>query len=1110
MADVVPEPLKFPRSEPETPHVPGYAIEEVVGRGATGTVYRARQLAVDREVALKVLHPELSGRPRIVRRLQREARTTARLAHPNIVTAIDMGEIDGRWWYAMEFVEGPSLSLRLRQEGRLKEREALRLFIPLCDALEHLWEHGVVHRDIKPGNILIDRGGRALLADLGLAFADDDPELTGQGGTLGTPNYSSPEQAVDPTTADVRSDIWSFGATLYHTVCGLTPFRGDSAAEVLSGVLYGRIPDPLELEPSLSKGLALVLRKCLTREPLRRYQTPRELLLDLERVRERRQPNVRRRTLDPVQRRGRSWLLGALAGLGLVLALSLWWWLGSLGHQEARLSDAAAAEPEVFEPLEAIARRRDERPEALGTHLRELLALRAGLPTDQLERWNELQAGMRAKLRRRVEALQGEIERETTAELESKDYAAAWDTLENEMGPRLLRATGFRLPDLEGEGVFLGPWADRLGLEITTQTATAVDDRGRAVEQWGDGLVVDVEELRAQRRWRSARDRIPADDQGILAAVSFGDHRFRSEQLDEGLLEVRSVLYTLKLRLEDDWREADRQLRQWVDERAQTLEGELESREIRAGAAAELSESFERELRRRRIAREEMLPDVASTSLDLLGRRAADLARLENRLQEQELVALFEDVERESELFLGKREYEYVGVVWDDARAALEEGGATAEGWRAGLQDRALLRGTEVRLLQDLLFRVSDRIRALDGQRIDIWVGSILRPDAKVEAGTDPLGDGFRIEGWPETLSVRKLRSTDIEALAGLDGEESTLSPEERLLLGLFRFHEDRAEEAKRALRSGPLPEEEDEAAVGKELLDRVLFAIEQQAEAREERESRVEELLLRTLQEDHGDRSPESVLRSIKVLLEDYGDVELVRERRQELLDVKERLERSRSRSGDEEFERVFRPTGISFPRPSRVRLSYAFDGKLAGAWDRGTWRFDGRGWSPPSGVPEWSDLLAQRGPRLQLRRPLDLETGYFEVTFVVEQPAESGPPQLLLLSAAGFHVAFCGPGLPGGDGQSRWLVGVGAVEDLVQRIQRGEGTLDPELLVRGKRHEIVLRAYRGSGRLDLSLDDRALRGVPPVPPKADDLAVVLRSWEPARLLAFEIEASR
>jgi len=199
------DPNRAPGRSSPFPDIPGYEIESVIGRGATGTVYRARQTAVDREVALKVIHRELSAKTRTIQRLQREARTTARLAHPHIVSAIDMGQQGGLWWFAMELVDGPSLALRLRQEGRLNEREALRLFIQLAEALAHMHEHAVVHRDIKPANILIDRTGNARLADLGLAFAETDPSLTGSEGTLGTPHYISPEQSKDPSSVDIRT-----------------------------------------------------------------------------------------------------------------------------------------------------------------------------------------------------------------------------------------------------------------------------------------------------------------------------------------------------------------------------------------------------------------------------------------------------------------------------------------------------------------------------------------------------------------------------------------------------------------------------------------------------------------------------------------------------------------------------------------------------------------------------------------------------------------------------------------------------------------------------------------------------------------------------------------
>jgi serine/threonine-protein kinase len=398
------DPNRAPRREEAPPEIPGYEILGFVGRGSSGVVYRARQLAIDREVAIKILHPHLARESRLVRRLQREARTTARLAHPHIVSAVDMGEAGGRWWYAMEYVDGPSLSQRLRAEGRIREREALRLFIPLCEALEHLWEHGVVHRDIKPANILIDRAGGARLADLGLAVTEEDPSITGNGGTLGTPHYISPEQAVDPRKADVRSDIWSFGATLYHALCGRPPFHGESAAEVLSGVLYSKIPDPTEIEPTVSSRITLVLRKCLTRDPTRRYQDPHELLLDLERVRERRAPRVHRRWLDPVLSRrdpARKAALGATLGLlGLlgVLVLLLPRWLG----RDDGATPSTSPESGPFEPLAELEARYKSGLGRSAEILAELREVEERVPLRERVRYEELVRAVDAACARRA------------------------------------------------------------------------------------------------------------------------------------------------------------------------------------------------------------------------------------------------------------------------------------------------------------------------------------------------------------------------------------------------------------------------------------------------------------------------------------------------------------------------------------------------------------------------------------------------------------------------------------------------------------------------------------------------------------------------------------
>ena len=207
---------------------------------------------------------------------------TARLGHPGIVTAIDMGEVED-WWYAMELVEGISLG------ERVTERGALGSVRPSACSSPSSTPSGTATRWGRPpgrqaGQHPRGRVRRAL-ADLGLAQAEADPRVTGEDGALGTPHYMSPEHARDAAAVDQRSDLWSLGATLFHALVGRPPFVGRSAAGVLAGVLHQRIPDPRSLAPDLSRGMALVLRKCLTRDPGGRYPDALALLKDLERLR---------------------------------------------------------------------------------------------------------------------------------------------------------------------------------------------------------------------------------------------------------------------------------------------------------------------------------------------------------------------------------------------------------------------------------------------------------------------------------------------------------------------------------------------------------------------------------------------------------------------------------------------------------------------------------------------------------------------------------------------------------------------------------------------------------------------------------------------------------
>jgi len=269
-----------------------YEILERIGSGAMGTVFKARQKRLDRIVALKVLKPTLARNTKFVDRLRREARIVASLNHPDIVAGYDLGEEGGYHYFVMEFVEGKSLATLLKEWGMFPEEQVLDVATRVASALDHAFKKGVIHRDIKPGNILIDQQGRAKLTDLGLAKAPEDVTITQEGATVGTPQYISPEQARDPSRVDVRSDLYSLGATLFHMCTGQPPFPGSTLANVIHDVVHNRAPSVTALNPALSDGLSLVIRKLMAKDPALRYQTPAELLADLQRVRRAERPDV--------------------------------------------------------------------------------------------------------------------------------------------------------------------------------------------------------------------------------------------------------------------------------------------------------------------------------------------------------------------------------------------------------------------------------------------------------------------------------------------------------------------------------------------------------------------------------------------------------------------------------------------------------------------------------------------------------------------------------------------------------------------------------------------------------------------------------------------------
>ena len=305
-----------------------YEILDRVGAGAMGTVFKARHKRLNRIVALKVLKPSLARDTRYVDRLRREARIVASLSHPHIVTGYDLGEEGGYHYFVMEFVEGKSLRGLLVEWGMFAEEYVRRVARQVAMALDHAYQRGVIHRDIKPGNILIDEAGNVKLTDMGLAKGPADLTLTRDGATVGTPMYISPEQARNPHDVDVRSDLYSLGATLYHMATGTPPFKGDTMATLITNVLNQTPVPPDEVNPALSEGLALVIRKLLAKDLQIRYQTPRELLDDLDRIDRAQRPDVDEAKLSRIGPEPRWWLRGLLA-VGVCAMLGGAWWLGA-------------------------------------------------------------------------------------------------------------------------------------------------------------------------------------------------------------------------------------------------------------------------------------------------------------------------------------------------------------------------------------------------------------------------------------------------------------------------------------------------------------------------------------------------------------------------------------------------------------------------------------------------------------------------------------------------------------------------------------------------------------------------------------------------------------
>ena len=258
-----------------------------LGEGGMGRVYKARNLETGEEVALKVLSRKLSRDIELLERFRREADAILALDHPNIIKAHTFGEERGRYYIAMEYLPGGDLRAKLRERGSLTEKESLEIIRDVAMGLQHAHGKGMVHRDIKPSNILFTEDGRVKLGDFGVVKQLDSgeaPQLTLVGTTVGTPHYISPEQARGDRESDIRADIYSLGAMLYHLLTGRTPFEGPSALVVMQKHLTEKLTPPDEIIPSVTDGCVAVLERMMAKDRADRYIDPAELIHDVDRV----------------------------------------------------------------------------------------------------------------------------------------------------------------------------------------------------------------------------------------------------------------------------------------------------------------------------------------------------------------------------------------------------------------------------------------------------------------------------------------------------------------------------------------------------------------------------------------------------------------------------------------------------------------------------------------------------------------------------------------------------------------------------------------------------------------------------------------------------------
>src|SRR5437867_688387 len=296
-----------------------YEILQLLGQGGMGAVYKARDIELERLVALKLIRPDLASHPEILRRFKQEVILARDVSHRNVVRIYDLGQASGVRFITMEYVEGRDLRALLHEKRKLTPEEAVPIFLQIAAALEAAHSAGIVHRDLKPQNILADKNGRVYVMDFGVARSLETPGMTQTGALMGTPEYMSPEQAKG-LKVDARSDLFSMGIIFYEMLSGILPFKADTAMATMFKRMQERVVPLAQAVPGMPLFLSDIVSKCMEIDVEKRYQSSRAIAEDLEKWKS----GTVRSAMNPVTRwlkyapRQQKWLAGGVAACFLL------------------------------------------------------------------------------------------------------------------------------------------------------------------------------------------------------------------------------------------------------------------------------------------------------------------------------------------------------------------------------------------------------------------------------------------------------------------------------------------------------------------------------------------------------------------------------------------------------------------------------------------------------------------------------------------------------------------------------------------------------------------------------------------------------------------------